>query len=375
MLKKVLVVVSLLFIFPICSHAVSTSASSAVLMEAGSGEVIYSQNPEERRSMASTTKIMTSLLLLEKADLNKQFKVSDDMLKVEGTSMGLLDGDTVSFKDLVYGMLLQSGNDAANVTALKLGGSIEEFAKMMNCRAKHIGMNNTNFVTPSGLDDKNHYSTAYDMALLAREAIKNADFKKICSTFTARIAYGNPPYMRTLNNHNRLLRSCEGCFGIKTGFTKKSGRCLVSACQRNGVTIICVTLNDPNDWYDHENLYNYGFSKVSQKTLETSDYSLPIAGGKEGFVRCAMQFAPKVSLSDTSTITSKVYLKSMLFAPVYKGDIVGKVVYFDNDGKEILSVNLVSERDVEARKTPTVNKIEKISLKDRIKNIFQKKVM
>lgn len=373
MLKRIIFISALFFLFSLTVCAVETSASSAVLMEAQSGEIIYQKNPHVRRSMASTTKIMTSLLALENADLSREFKVTGDMLKVEGTSMGLLDGDSVSFGDLVYGMLLQSGNDAANVTALKLCGSIEEFAKLMNARAKQIGMENTNFVTPSGLDDDNHYSTAYDMALLACEAIGNADFRKICSASSARVSYGNPPYMRTLTNHNKLLVSLDGCFGIKTGFTKKSGRCLVSACRRNNVTLVCVTLNDPNDWYDHKNLYDYGFSKVSSKTLETSDYSIPVAGGTSDHVRCVMNSTPTVAVDDVSEIRSKVFLKSRLFAPVKKGETVGRVVYFKGS-KELLSVPLVCETDVAARerkssRTPP----EKVSLKEKIKNFLFKK--
>lgn len=369
LLKKAVFVVILIFVFSSAVYAVDTSASCAVLMEAQSGEVIYQKNEHEKRSMASTTKIMTSLIALENADLKREFKVSGDMLKVEGTSMGLLDGDLVSFEDLVYGMLLQSGNDAANVTAVKLGGSVEDFAQIMNERAKQIGMENTNFVTPSGLDDENHYSTAYDMALLACEAIKNADFRKICSTSSARISYGNPPYMRTLTNHNKLLDSCDGCFGIKTGFTKKSGRCLVSACERNGVTLVCVTLNDPDDWYDHKSLYEYGFSKVSSKYVETSSYSIPVAGGTADHVRCVMSFTPSLAVGDLSSVRSKVFIKSRIFAPVKKGDTVGRVVFY-RDKKELVSVSLVCENDVETRKTKPENVTQKESIKEKIKKFF-----
>ncbi len=132
----------------------------------------------------------------------------------------------------------------------------------MNERAQQIGMEQTNFVTPSGLDAQDHYSTAYDMALLAREAIRNEDFLSICSQTKITTEYGNPPYKRTLTNHNRLLSLYEGAIGVKTGFTKKAGRCLVSAAQRDGVTLICVTLNAPDDWNDHSALFDYGFSQV-----------------------------------------------------------------------------------------------------------------
>ena len=239
---------------------VNVSAHSAVLIDAGNGEILFGKNENEQRSMASTTKIMTSLLAIEHGKPDDIVTITDEMVRVEGTSMGLKAGDKVTIEGLVYGMLLSSGNDAANAVAIAIAGDAESFAELMNKRAKEIGANNTNFVTPSGLDDEQHYSTAYDMALIAMEAMKNETFASIACQKTAKVKFGNPPVEHTLSNHNRLLSMYEGTIGIKTGFTKKSGRCLVSCAQRNGIRLIAVTLNAPDDWNDHMAMYDYGFS-------------------------------------------------------------------------------------------------------------------
>ena len=177
--------------------------------------------------MASTTKIMTALLTLEQGGLDDYFQVDSDAIRVEGSSMGLQEGDSVSLRALAYGMLLASGNDGANAAAVRIAGSIPAFVERMNARAAEIGMADTRFATPSGLDDPGHYSTAYDMALLAREALQSPLFAEICAQSKAVVQYGNPPYNRWLTNHNRLLREYPGTIGVKTGFTKASGRCQI----------------------------------------------------------------------------------------------------------------------------------------------------
>lgn len=348
MIKKFCVVVFLFFSLSISTYAIDTSARAAVLMTADTREIIYAKNEFKKLSMASTTKIMTSLLAIEHGDLHRQIKVSEDMVSVEGTSMGLLPGDTVSLKSLVYGMLLSSGNDAANVTASVIGKTSENFAKLMNKRAKEIGMNNTNFVTPSGLDDENHYSCAYDMALLGASAIKNPVFKSICSVSSARISYGNPPYMRTLTNHNKLLKNLEGCFGIKTGFTKKSGRCLVSACEKEGKTLVCVTLGDPNDWYDHKKLYDYGFSLVKTKQTQKENFSVSVLGAEKKTLSCSSG-KTNMSFYENDNFTKRVYLKKYLFAPVKKGDIVGEIIY--SSGKhQVARIPIEANEDISSIK-------------------------
>ena len=263
--------------------ALGTSAKGAVLINGDTGEIIYEQNAETRLPMASTTKIMTALLLCENGDLEKEITVTAEMLRVEGSSMGLLAGDKVTLHDLLYGMMLASGNDAANVTAYVLGGTVKGFVKMMNDKAAELGLKNTHFDTPSGLDGETHYTTPYDLAMLARFALQNEDFAKAVGSKSATLNYGNPPYRRTLTNHNRLLKTFDGAIGVKTGFTKKSGRCLVSAAKRDGKYVIAVTLNDPSDWADHASLLEHGLDAVALTEIapETTDYSVAVVGAEE----------------------------------------------------------------------------------------------
>lgn len=329
------------------------SASCAALMVAETGELIYGKNEHDRRSMASTTKIMTSLLAIEALTPQRKITVSADMLNVEGTSMGLLPGDTVTLEGLVYGMLLQSGNDAANVTAITLGGNVENFVSMMNKRAGEIGMNDTHFETPSGLDSKEHYSTAYDMALLGCTAIKNSEFAAVCSQKSAVVCYGNPPYRRTLTNHNRLLRIYDDAVGIKR-FTKKSGRCLVSAARRDGVTLVAVTLNAPDDWNDHSKMLEYGFSIVERCKADTdmSAVLLKIAGGESESVPLKLSRPLQyISRKGESLRTEqKISLKKFEYAPIEENTVVGSVeLIIDGnvvDRSEILTAGGVQIRKI-----------------------------
>ncbi len=342
----------------------SVSASSAALMVAETGELLYGKNEHDRRSMASTTKIMTSLIALEALTPQREITVSEDMLNVEGTSMGLLKGDKVTLEGLVYGMLLQSGNDAANATAITLGGSVENFAEMMNERARQIGMSNTHFQTPSGLDSEEHYSTAYDMALLGCAAIKNPSFAAICSQKSAAVYYGNPPYRRVLTNHNRLLKIYGDAVGIKTGFTKKSGRCLVSAAKRDGVTLVAVTLNAPDDWNDHSQMLEYGFSVVESRTLDfdADGLSLKIVGGESGFVRLKLSRTPAAVCrkSSTTDVDYRVYVKQFEYAPVIENTVVGRVDFISGgeviESVELLTVDSVSAEKYEPKQEQTQSK-------------------
>ena len=352
MKKRISVLVAALIfvnLFGLSAYAApDVSAQSAVLMCVNSGEVLFSKNGDKQMSMASTTKMMTSLLALESSQPDVEITVTDEMARVEGTSMGLLAGDSVSLRELVYGMLLQSGNDAANAAAVYLGGSIDGFAEKMNRRAKQIGMNNTNFVTPSGLDDENHYSTACDMALLAAECIRNPEFAHICSQKRASLTYGNPPYLRTLTNHNRLLWMYKDSVGIKTGFTKKSGRCLVSAAERNGVTLVAVTLKAPDDWNDHIALFEYGFSQCKgvELTCDLSGIMLDVAGGIKS--RIPVFTDNTVQWIEGKCVNVRILMCPMVYAPVNEGDIVGKAV-FVSDGKIITELLLHAAESVELK--------------------------
>ena len=239
------------------------SAHAAVLYDPVTGTVLFEKNSREILPMASTTKIMTALLAFESDLVDAPVTVTEEMTAVEGSSMGLKPGDVLPLRELARGMMMASGNDGANAVALFLGETAEGFAEMMNARAAEIGMKQTCFVTPSGLDAEGHGSTAYDMALLAAEAMRCPAFSETVGQYSLLVDFLEPEKRVRYDNHNRLLHMYEGCSGIKTGFTKKAGRCLVSSAERDGVALICVTLNAPDDWNDHTVLYDYGFSCFS----------------------------------------------------------------------------------------------------------------
>ena len=375
-MKKLLFLFLTLILFLFTSISVyalevpEISAKSAVVICAETGEIIFEKNPYQKLPMASTTKIMTSILALEYGASEQYFTVTDEMVLVEGSSIGLLPNDMISLKTLVKGMLLESGNDAANSVAHIVGGTIPDFVALMNYKAREIGMNNTSFETPSGLDGENHYSTAYDMALLGAFAIKNPVFRQICSSKEQIVYYGNEPYRRVFANNNKLLNTYDGAFGIKTGFTKKSGRCLVSAVERENKTLIAVTLNAPDDWNDHMKMYDYSFEKVYSVDLscDLHELSIDVVGGKENKV--------PLSIIDQTTITTankdcyyeyKVFIKPFEYAPISKGDVMGFVEFYDENGKIIATTDICADSSVDIE----IDNKEKESIFKKILSLFR----
>jgi len=340
------------------------SARAAVVISADTGEIVHGVNASEKLPMASTTKIMTTLLCLESGGLYEEFTVDSDAIKVEGSSMGLQEGDTVTKYALCCGMLLPSGNDAANAAAVRIAGSIEAFAEMMNERARQMGLSRTYFVTPSGLEGEGHGSSAADMALLAREALRNDIFRSICSQSSIKVKFGSPPYDRWLRNTNKLLGMYDGVYGVKTGFTDEAGRCLVSACEREGKDLICVTLSDSNDWNDHMALYDSSFENVRLAEIcLPQDISADIVGGNAERLRIVPE---KDTVSVTTLAGSEedftftVMSSPFLYAPVNEGDKVGSLsVSFL--GREVERVDLFAAENVSAK-----------AVKPRNKSLFQK---
>ena len=249
---------------PVCEvRGQDVSAASAIVMETTARRVLYAKNADARLPMASTTKIMTALLAVESGQWDREITVTAEMLKTEGSSIYLQEGDVLTLESLVLGLMLESGNDAALTIAIALAGSEAEFAAQMNRRAAELGMTGTHFVTASGLDDDEHYTTARDMALLACAAMDNPVLEGVAARTQATVDIGGKqPRKRTFTNHNRLLKEMDGCIGVKTGFTKKSGRCLVSCCQRDGIRVVTVTLKAPDDWRDHVYLTDFAFTQV-----------------------------------------------------------------------------------------------------------------
>ena len=238
-------------ITPAVAEALEVSATAAVLMDADMGQVLYEKNGDRQMLIASTTKIMTALVVLEHAAPDDVITVTPDHM-AEGSSMYLKAGETVRVEELLYGLLLCSGNDAA-LALTECAGGLTPFVALMNEKAAALGMARTSFANPNGLDADGHYSTARDMAVLAAAAMENPTFRRICSSRSVTIG------QRTMENHNRLLRQMEGCVGLKTGYTQAAGRTLVSCTEREGCRLVAVTLQDGNDWADHAALYDYGF--------------------------------------------------------------------------------------------------------------------
>ncbi len=356
-MKKVLCfILAVLLVIPVFRvGAISTSARAAVVINGETGEVLYSHNMNERLPMASTTKIMTALLLCEQNTLEKEIVTTKQMVTVEGSSMGLLEGDTVSYRALLYGMMLASGNDAANTAAICIDGSVEKFVERMNIRAQELGLKNTHFETPSGLDGKEHYTTAYELALLAREAMKNEAFAAAAAAEYETLYYGNPPYRRTIKNHNKLLKIFDGAVGVKTGFTKKSGRCLVSAAKRDGKYVLAVTLDDGNDWLDHKNLLEFGFSTLkSFEISKKNEYILPtIQNGTKDLAVTTPEIT--ITTQDNADIHGVLYLPRFIYLPVKKGEAVGMIECYKN-GEIIKAEKIYSDYTMNMKKTSFLRK-------------------
>ena len=345
--------------FPFCAS--SLSASAAAVINGDTGDILYSHNAGVRLPMASTTKIMTALLMLENCgNLDREIVATKEMVTVEGSSMGLLAGDRVSFRALLYGMMLSSGNDAANAAAIAIGGSIENFVAMMNKKACDLGLVDTNFVTPSGLDGERHYTTAYELALITREALKNPDFATAAAAKSATLCFGNPPYRRTVKNHNRLLGMYDDIIGVKTGFTKKSGRCLVSAAKRDGRYVIAVTLNDGNDWEDHRSLLDIGLSviEVYRYNPENADIFLPVLSGGENSVSLSSGGAD-FCIPKGQNVNAVVCLPRFLYSPPVKNEVVGNIEYYCS-GRLVYKSNLMAKGGVKRKKYTAAQKIFEI---------------
>ena len=324
------------------------SAVSAILIEADTGAVIYEKNADAQRAMASTTKIMTAILTIEAGDLDSEFTVDSYAIMVEGTSMGLREGDRVSRRDLLYGILLPSGNDAANAAAVSVGGSIGGFVELMNEKAQELSLSSTHFVTPSGLDADGHYTTARDLAALTAYAMENETFREIVCCSSAEVEYGNPPYMRTLYNSNKMLTRYEGAIGVKTGFTDNARRCLVSAAERDGVTLIAVTLNAGDDWNDHTKMLDYGFSQVHSYPLELScGERVAVAGTGQSVAVYAEEDSISLLPGQRERLTRKVYLPRFVYGSVRRGEQLGRIE-FSIDGRVVKTCPLYAESSVTA---------------------------
>jgi len=327
------------------------SARAYVVADARTGEILFAKDENARMPIASTTKILTCLVALENSKLSDSVTVKADSCSVEGSSMYLFEGEKLTVKDLLYGLMLESANDAALCIANHVSGSVEAFAALMNERAKKLGLTNSHFNNPHGLEDPEHYSTARDMALIWCEAMKNEDFRRIVSTKTYRMDLEDDDGYRYFSNHNKLLKTYDLCIGGKTGFTKTAGRCLISGAAKNGAELVMVTLNAPDDWQDHREMMDYALSLYSSVEVATSGahkHTIPVVGGKEKSVTLKNRDSLSISLRDVTKLEIKLEAPRFVYAPITDTNkAVAKMVY-TLDGKEIASLPLYPEKTVKA---------------------------
>lgn len=325
-----------LFLVLLCGRAGAMSAQSAVVIDADTGEVRYEHNADAVLPMASTTKIMTAIVAIEQGDIDRTYTVKPEYTQTEGSSMYLKPEETVSIRDTLYGLMLMSGNDAALAIAGECGGQ-EAFVQAMNDKAEALGLTNTHFENPNGLDGETHHTTARELAELTAYALQNPDFREIVSTKNITCAG------RTMVNHNKMLSLYEGAIGVKTGYTKKCGRCLVSAAERNGRTLIAVTLNDPDDWNDHCTMLDEAFAQYSPVTLhEAGDTvgKVTVEGGTAQSVPLIAGHEVIAYLAPGEQVTDSLRGRPFVYATVAGGDYYGEIVY--QIGEHILKTDTLS---------------------------------
>ena len=323
--------------------------------------------------MASTTKIMTALVAIESLPVDTVVKITPESVGVEGSSIYLCEGETLTLEQLLYALMLESANDAASAIAIAVSGSVEAFAEKMNERAASLGLTDTHFVNPHGLDADQHYTTAHELALITRAALQNPVFREISATERKTIPLHGEEGVRLLLNHNKLLTSYEGCIGGKTGYTKKTGRCLVSAAEREGVTLIAVTLSAPDDWRDHTAMLDYGFGMYETIPLcDAGFFSAPLwlISGTQEYVMVENTEALSATLRvDHGDILCVVELPRFEFAPIAAGQVVGYLRFYEQarDGTRVglSSVPLTAAYGVDAL-------TYKLTLWERIVSLFGK---
>ena len=342
----------LLLCFPSLSVSAepTCSAKGAIVIEGTSGTVLYEKNGDLPLPEASTTKIMTALLVLERMNPSQRIRISEKAAGVEGSQLGLSAGEELSVSDLLYVLMMKSGNDAAVALAEGTCGTEEAFVSAMNEKADLLGLTHTRFENPHGLPHENHYTTARDLAELTAVALENEDFRRLVSTQQTRLEYKD----MILTNSNKLLYSCEGVFGVKTGFTKAAGRCLVSAAERKGVTLICVTLNDGNDWADHETLYEACFDRVARTEIipqGSLKKTVPVLGGEESAavknslpLTCVTVDGIPVEYSISEELIPRV------FAPVGEGITLGYLTVRTKNGRILDRSPLNTTREILQKK-------------------------
>jgi len=348
---------AILFVFIVSNTSFAAAGpgvvgDAAIVIDSNNGQVLYEKNSRQHMYPASTTKILTAIIALEKGNLSDQVRISSNACNIEGSAIGLQEGERISMEDLLYALMLNSGNDTAVAIAEHVGGSVSGFVDLMNKKAAEIGAVDSHFNNPNGLPDSNHYSSAYDLAVIARYAMKNPEFRKIVATETRNIRRENPEAQTYLLNHNKMLWQYEGTIGIKTGYTDAAGQCLVAAANRQNRELIAVVLGSVGTsiWDDNRVLLDYGFFEFeSVSVIDTAKYitdtsvkygvstSVPVVTGQS--------FTYDFSKDKPAEVRQEVRLKEQVSAPVVAGQKLGELVFFSGE-REIGRVDLVSQQDV-----------------------------
>ena len=361
-----LLLLSMLSIYAAASFKASSfskkiSARAAALYEPTNKTFLYAKNGDERMPMASTTKIMTAIVVAEKCQMDETVIIGAESVGIEGSSAYLREGDEYTILELTYALLLQSANDAATALAYYVAGGIEEFSDLMNDKAENLGLKNTHFTNPHGLDDEEHYTTATDLAKIGACLLENELLSEIVATYKKTFTYGERT--RTYINHNKLLLSFDNANGIKTGFTKRSGRCLVGSAMRDGIQLICVTLDAPSDWNDQKAMMEYGFDILENVQIcGRGDFarSVPILdGNKDSISVSAKENMQIIKEKDESSTIKSINIPRYLIAPINEGDAIGEVVF--EVGDRIYTVEIVADESVsKASRDNIFTKIKKI---------------
>ncbi len=346
-LTLILIIFSVNFVF---AQELDVSARTAVVMDVRTGQVLYDKHMHIKMPPASTTKVLTTIIAIEEANLNEVVRVSRNAAYQEGSSIWLREGEKLTLEELLYGIMLSSANDAAVAVAEHIGGSVEKFAELMNKRAKEMGALNSNFLNPSGLPCSGHYSTAYDMAKIMSYALKNKMFAHITATKYKTINWAENPWDRGLRNHNKLLWSYDGITGGKTGYTRAAGRCLISSACRNNREVVAVVLNCPNDWYECKKLMDYGIDKFKyQKLFDRGDeiYSLTWEKTAENNFKLLAKEAIYVTVPKGGKISVKkvIDILSDKELPIKKGETLGYIYAYHGE-QLIAKTELITDKEL-----------------------------
>lgn len=340
------IIIILNFFLPTATMAINVPSESAILIEEKTGRILYNKNSETKMAMASTTKIMTAILAIEYGDLDDVVVVDEEAANVEGSSIYIEKGDKITLEDLVYGLMLRSGNDAAYAIATHISGSLKNFVKLMNEKAHIIGATNTNFTNPHGLYEKEHYTTAKDLALITQYAFKNEDFKKIMSAKKADIKINNQ--VHTLYNKNKLLTGYDGGNGVKTGYTIDAGKCLVFSAEREGLQMIGVILRASDIWAESRILLDYGFEQYTTKNvMKKGEYitSIYVENGINDQFKIISDENIDIPMKQGENIERVLNINNTMTAPIYNKQRIGSVDFLI-DGEIIYSKELYSPQKV-----------------------------